>query len=257
MICLLLAFGVHQLYIRVKPYLLGTGCAVRTAEGNLSLDVDQAANAATIAAVGLGEDLPRRAVTIALATAFQETHLRNLPYGDRDSVGLFQQRPSQGWGKADRLLDPVFASRKFYRSLRQVPGYLDLPLHEAAQRVQRSADGTAYAQHEERAVLLTGALTGRFPAALHCWFPEQPPERTDVALTELRRAFRVTASNGGEVIVPDERNGWVAATWMVTHALEYGIGGVRYRDHVWEADRGHDGWRRADRRTPVTIVRIL
>ncbi|MGP3985244.1 heavy metal transporter [Streptomyces sp. 3N207] len=128
----------------------------------------QAANAATIAAVASQRGLPERAVTIALATAMQESQLRNIAHGDRDSVGLFQQRPSQGWGNVEQIQDPVYSAGRFYDHLAKVPGYSRLPLTVAAQRVQRSGFPQAYAKHEMNATLLTGALTGREPAALTC-----------------------------------------------------------------------------------------
>ncbi|WP_243083756.1 heavy metal transporter [Streptomyces sp. 891-h] len=129
---------------------------------------EQAANAATIAAVASRRGLPERAVTIALATAMQESKLRNIGHGDRDSIGLFQQRPSQGWGTADQIGDPVYSASRFYDHLVKVPGYSRLPLTVAAQRVQRSGFPQAYAKHEMNAALLTGALTGRRPATLSC-----------------------------------------------------------------------------------------
>lgn len=255
-LCLAMVVGAHQLYVRVHPYLLGSGCAVRGSEGSLALDIEQAANGATIAAVGISQGLPVRAVTIALATAFQESQLRNLSYGDRDSVGLFQQRPSQGWGTVAEILDPVYASRQFYDRLVGVEGYRELPLHEAAQSVQRSADGTAYAQHQQRAELLAEALTGGDPAALHCWYPDERPDRTSAAMRELARTFSAVAWNGDRIDVADGLNGWAVASWMVTHAHEYGIPGVRYGGQAWRADRGHDGWRSAEAMSPADSVRI-
>lgn len=77
-------------------------------------------------------------MTIALATALQESALRNIDYGDRDSLGLFQQRPSQGWGTPAQIMDPVYSAGVFYDRLAEVPGYSRLPLTVAAQRVQRS-----------------------------------------------------------------------------------------------------------------------
>ncbi|MCH6162388.1 heavy metal transporter [Streptomyces marispadix] len=129
---------------------------------------EQAANAATITAVASQRDLPERAVTIALATAMQESALRNIEHGDRDSLGLFQQRPSQGWGSERQIQDPVYSSGKFYDHLVEIPGYSRLPLTVAAQRVQRSGYPQAYAKHEQNAALLTAALTGRRAAALNC-----------------------------------------------------------------------------------------
>ncbi|MFI6930455.1 heavy metal transporter [Streptomyces sp. NPDC050287] len=129
---------------------------------------EQAVNAATIAAVGTGRGMPERAVTIALATALQESGLRNLDHGDRDSLGLFQQRPSQGWGAPREIMDPTYAAGAFYKRLAKVPDYTDLPLTVAAQRVQRSGFPTAYAKHEPDATLLAAALTGRSAATLTC-----------------------------------------------------------------------------------------
>ncbi|MFF6785998.1 heavy metal transporter [Streptomyces sp. NPDC012510] len=129
---------------------------------------EQAANAATISAVGTSRRLPERAVTIALATALQESSLRNIGHGDRDSLGLFQQRPSQGWGTEEQIQDPVYAAGEFYEHLVKVDGYERLPLTVAAQRVQRSGYPEAYAKHEPDATLLAAALTGRSAATLTC-----------------------------------------------------------------------------------------
>ncbi|EFG64711.1 M23 peptidase domain-containing protein, partial [Streptomyces sp. SPB074] len=148
-----------------------TGCEVVSADGTKAtyfFGADQAVNAATIAAVGTSRGMPERAVTIALATALQESGLRNLDHGDRDSVGLFQQRPSQGWGSVAQIMDPVYSAGKFYQRLAKVDGYADLPLTVAAQKVQRSAFPDAYAKHEPDAALLAAALTGRAAASLTC-----------------------------------------------------------------------------------------
>ncbi|MBZ3903595.1 heavy metal transporter [Streptomyces scabiei] len=129
---------------------------------------EQAANAATISAVGTSRELPERAVTIALATALQESGLRNIAHGDRDSLGLFQQRPSQGWGTEQQIQDPVYSAGEFYEHLVKVADYERLPLTVAAQRVQRSGYPEAYAKHEPDATLLAAALTGRSAATLTC-----------------------------------------------------------------------------------------
>ena len=71
-------------------------------------------------------------------------------FGDRDSLGLFQQRPSQGWGTAEQILNPEYSTNRFYDALVKVDGYTDMDIAEAAQAVQRSAAGEAYAQHESR-----------------------------------------------------------------------------------------------------------
>ncbi|MGW7546084.1 heavy metal transporter [Streptomyces sp. NPDC054770] len=129
---------------------------------------EQAVNAATIAAVGTGRGMPERAVAIALATSIQESGLLNIEHGDRDSLGLFQQRPSQGWGTEKQILDPAYAAGVFYAHLAKVPHYETLPLTVAAQRVQRSGYPEAYAKHETDATLLAAALTGQAAATLTC-----------------------------------------------------------------------------------------
>src|SRR6185437_7364283 len=112
------------LYVLTRPKPTGPPpqaiipvCTVHTAAGTVGLDPTQIANAATIAAVGLVRKLPDQAIVVALATAYQESRLENLSGGDRDSVGLFQQRPSQGWGTPEQIADPHYAADKFYSSL--------------------------------------------------------------------------------------------------------------------------------------------
>lgn len=118
------------------------------------------ANAKVIVDVGQEMGVPQRGWLIGVATSMQEAALRNIDYGDRDSLGLFQQRPSQGWGTEKQVQDPVYASRKFYETLLQVDGWQDLPLWQAAQTVQRSAYPTAYAKHEDDAAQVVGAVAG-------------------------------------------------------------------------------------------------
>ena len=131
---------------------------------SLALTPEQLTNAATIAGVARERGLPDRAVVIALATAQQESRLRNLSYGDRDSLGLFQQRPSQGWGTEAQVQDPVHASGTFYDHLVQVPGWDTGRLTDVAQAVQRSGLPEAYQQWEPMATELTAALAAE-PAA--------------------------------------------------------------------------------------------
>ncbi|WP_109002796.1 heavy metal transporter [Streptomyces rishiriensis] len=147
------------------------GCRVVSGDGDgatYEFTPEQAVNAATIAAVGTDRAMPERAVAIALATAIQESGLRNLAHGDRDSLGLFQQRPSQGWGTERQVTDPAYAADVFYAHLAKVHDYTELPLTVAAQRVQRSGYPEAYAKHEQDAVLLAAALTGTSAATLTC-----------------------------------------------------------------------------------------
>ncbi len=121
---------------------------------------DQVAMAATIVSVGAQMGVPVRGWVIATATAIQESSLSNPAGGDQDSIGLFQQRPSQGWGTPQQLHGPVYASQQFFAKLLTVPNWQDLPLTEAAQAVQRSATPDAIAKWESDATMLVNAIGG-------------------------------------------------------------------------------------------------
>ncbi|GAA4902021.1 heavy metal transporter [Streptomyces coeruleoprunus] len=268
-------------YVAVQ-YETGGGGAPRCTVGSgntvYEFSPEQAANAATISAVGTTKGMPERAVTIALATALQESALRNITYGDRDSLGLFQQRPSQGWGTEAQILDPVYSAGIFYDRLAEVPGYSRLPLTVAAQKVQRSGFPQAYAKHEPDATLLSAALTGRSAASLTCTVRRstQPGDAATVR-AELTRSFGMgvlggakgaagPSAAGGEVVVrvpapvgssgpegaaaPEgeaagSRRGWELAQWAVAQADALRIAEVSYAGLVWSAERSAEGWRTA------------
>ncbi|MGZ0198818.1 C40 family peptidase [Streptomyces sp. RM1] len=131
----------------------------------LDLPAEQVPNAQTIVATGISLDVPKKGQVIALATAMQESRLRNLNYGDRDSLGLFQQRPSQGWGTAQQIRDPTYASQQFYKHLLKVNGWQQMTVTQAAQAVQQSGLPDAYAQWEHLATALQEAIAKTFPGA--------------------------------------------------------------------------------------------
>jgi murein DD-endopeptidase MepM/ murein hydrolase activator NlpD len=141
-------------------------------------DPGQVGHAGTIAAVGVQMGVPIRGWIIAVATAIQESDLRNLGGGPDDSIGLFQQRPSQGWGTVEQLRNPVYAAGKFYEKLLAVAGWQQMPLTEAVQVVQRSAYPDAYADDEADAALLVNAVAGLSgasgPPLLNCGFVAGP-----------------------------------------------------------------------------------
>jgi hypothetical protein len=212
----------------------GTG----TTATKYTLDLDQAANSTTITAVGKRLGLPDHAVTIALATALQESRLHNLPYGDRDSLGLFQQRPSQGWGTATEILTPRFAAAAFYRELVRVNDWPTLPLTVAAQKVQRSGTPTAYAQWEPEARALAIALTGEKQAGLTCRFSlERSPDPAPAFATTLHN--EMGASSLDQPFAA--RRGWTVASWLVAHAREYRVTNVSFGGQEWRASDGR--WR--------------
>jgi hypothetical protein len=237
------------------------GCQAGTGVQAIDLDLEQAQIAATIAGVAARHRLPRQAVTIALAAALQESKLHNLDYGDRDSVGIFQQRPSEGWGSPTQLQDPVYATTKFYAALAKVHGYAAMPVYRAAQEVQHSADGSAYQQWTDIAGQLTGYFTGKSPHGVSCWYT--PAGRANLAGVERqvrqtfgpagRKAVVVTISTARSakknfkstaVLHVQRAAGWTVASWLVAHAQAYHLSQIRYAGFSWKAANGNMGWQR-------------
>ncbi|MCK2239775.1 MULTISPECIES: C40 family peptidase [unclassified Crossiella] len=131
-----------------------------TASGAAGYGSEQMANAATIVAVGKQMQIPQHGWVVAIATAMTESGLRNLNYGDRDSLGLFQQRPSQGWGSPAQIMDPIYSATKFYQHLIAVDGWQRMSVTTAAQTVQRSGFPDRYANFEQAAREVVGAVHG-------------------------------------------------------------------------------------------------
>ncbi|GHD48885.1 C40 family peptidase [Streptomyces mirabilis] len=151
------AVNTSAVAAQVKAILDGGGKGTVSVPG-LDDPAEQIPNAKTIQATGVAMNIPARGQIVALATALQESGLRNLTYGDRDSLGLFQQRPSQGWGTANEILDPVHASTKFYEALEKISGWQSLSVTQAAQAVQKSGFPEAYAKWEPLATALQQAI---------------------------------------------------------------------------------------------------
>lgn len=135
-------------------------CALTSGTGAPGYGADQLANAAVIVAVGKQLNVPAQGQVVAIATAMQESTLRNLDHGDRDSLGLFQQRPSQGWGTPGQIMNPTYAATQFYQHLLKLPGWQTMSVNDAAQAVQRSGTPNAYAKHEPTARLIVATVTG-------------------------------------------------------------------------------------------------
>ncbi|MDR7278615.1 hypothetical protein J2S41_005393 [Catenuloplanes atrovinosus] len=228
------------------PLVLAHACVV-TADGQVNLDAHQMANAATIAAVGIRQEMPEYAVVVALATALQESKLENLSGGDRDSVGLFQQRPSQGWGTPDEILDPRYAAARFYGALRKVEGWEDMRVTDAAQRVQRSAFPEAYQKWAEESEVLAKALFGKATGAVSCTISGEPEVRGAAAAAALADGLSAdwgklraaTADRAGLTVeVRDDRDGWRYAHWLVSHATDHGVERVLFGGLEWDAKDG-------------------
>jgi hypothetical protein len=226
-----------------------SSCLVRGDKFDVPLDSAQAGIAATIAGVATHRSMPVRAVAIAYAAALQESDLQNLSYGDRDSVGVFQQRPSEGWGSRRQLLNPVYASTRFFAALAAVPRYRRLPIYRAAQEVQHSADGRAYSQYAPQGAAMASGFSGRRPHAVWCWYgaPIRGRSRLTAAEAELRTTFgRLAIRHVGdplaEVKVRTVAAGWAVAAWLVSHANRFKLRHVSYLGYHWTAAHGRKGW---------------
>ena len=232
------------------------GCTAKTAGRTVSLSLDQAENATLISAIGIQRGLPARAVSIALATAYQESKLRNLNHGDRDSLGIFQQRPSQGWGTPAQVRDPVYAINKFYDVLEKVPNYESMRITVAAQKVQRSGFPEAYEAHAPDARALASALTGyssggQFSCVVHNGSGDTRISRTiallddaygtSIKVTRIAEKREVYVTAVGEA--GEGRVGWSVAQFLIAHAQTQNIKTVSYSGLVWRSgNKSEDGW---------------
>lgn len=240
-------------------------CEVRAGEDTVDLDAHQMANAATIAAVGIRRGIPYRGIVIALATAFQESKLENLAGGDRDSVGLFQQRPSQGWGTAKEISDPRYAATRFYNALLRVKGWETMRVTDAAQKVQRSAYPEAYEKWADESEVLAGALAGRVHQAVSCTPEGEPAVRGASAAEALTAGLRLDWGNvrtqthngthGLIVTATTAKAGWQYAHWLVAHSTEKAVKRVRFGTLEWTADEGR--WTTIEPTGPAAGERVV
>lgn len=252
-------FAVTQL--NSSEVLVRERCSAVVGTTTYELAPEQTANASTIAGIAVTRGLPPRAASIALATAVQESGLRNLDYGDTagpDSRGLFQQRPSQGWGTEEQVQDPIYAAGAFYDELLTVPGYESLPITVAAQTVQRSAYPDAYADHEPEARAFASALTGQSPASLNCVLRKPvesgDPNAVETSLTAVFPGVPAGSGEDGVVASASGSQGWAAAQWAVAHAKELGITAVSHAGLQW--DRTEGGWSTAETETGEVVITV-
>jgi hypothetical protein len=270
---------------QVRPLFSSEGCEARVGGHTVSLTLEQAENVSLMAAISVQRGMPARAASIAIATSAQESKLYNIEHGDRDSLGLFQQRPSQGWGTAREILNPYYSINTFYDALAKIDGYESMRITEAAQLVQRSAFPEAYAEHETDARTLASALTGNSPRAFTCTVDDDADEapdrlletgltrRADVVRREVEAAFGDLSLGGfapGGVRVghqpgsthyegraidifvrpvsPENRQqGWAIAQYLVAQADRLVIQNVIFDDRIWTVgSRSDDGWRDYD-----------
>lgn len=259
-----LSGGIYLAVTQVtsSEVLIRERCTAVVGDATYELGLEQAANASLIVAVAVARGLPARAASIALATAVQESGLRNLDYGDQagpDSRGLFQQRPSQGWGTNEQVQDPLYAAGAFYDALVKVPGYELLPITEAAQAVQRSALPDAYADHEAEGRAFASALTGNSPASLNCVLrnAEQPgdPVAVQAAAEQVFGPLGGPVADAGRLSfeIAGSR-GWAAAQWAVANAKALHIESVAFGGLQWT--RAGRGWDAAETATGQLVIQL-
>ena len=235
--------GLAALYTyQKKPLPLADQCTAHVADLSVPISTEQAHYASIIVGVAIQLDLAPRASTIALATVYQESGIRNLDYGDRDSLGLFQQRPSQGWGTEAQVQDPYHASRRFYDALVKVPHWRTGDVNDVAQTVQRSGHPQGYVRHVENARRLASSLTGETPASFTC-LVKSPPPGDPAGLTEFLKRTLPDSSTvrlaGSTVTVEAEssRLAWSAAHLAVANHARFGLGSVEIGGRHWTASR--------------------
>ena len=283
-VALLAGVGWFAIRSDVVPFLLSDQCSAEVDGRAVLLDPSQARYAGLITAIAVQRGMPARAASIALAAAYQESNLRNLDGGDRDSAGLFQQRPSQGWGTLDEVRDPVHATNAFYDALAKVDGYEQLEITVAAQEVQRSGFPDAYADHEADARALASALSGNSPEGFSCRLGDSDEESTELKPSGLTaRADAVRRDLGARFpdlplggfepggvstghmegsahydgraidafvrpVSPANRTlGWAIAQYLVSQADRLSIKTVIFDDRIWTSGRkSDDGWRDYD-----------
>jgi len=253
----------YAVWFGVGPIPDPPGCTATVGARTVTLSTEQSEIATLIAAIGVQRGLPARAVSIALATAYQESKIANLTLGDRDSLGIFQQRPSQGWGTEEQILNPYYSINAFYDALVEIDDYESMRITEAAQAVQRSGYPEAYEEHAPDARALASALTGYSGGGQFTCVVRESDESgsADNIRRDLSVAFGVEPTvDDGRVTVavsagePGERLLWAVAAYAVAQADRLHISGVTAGGQRWQAGRTSEkGWQSVQGGTGVMI----
>lgn len=222
-----------------QPAPWSSACTATVNGASARIDAEQARNAAIIAGMAARRGLAPRAATIAIATALQESGLRNLDYGDRDSLGLFQQRPSQGWGSAAQVQDPWYAANAFYVAMEKVKGWETADVGDVAQAVQKSGFPDAYDKHVANAKLLASALSGETPRAFSCTSRSLPAGDAaglkEFLTKTLPSGTTVTATAEGVTVrSASTRAAYSVAAIAIADASESGVRHVEVAGGRWQ-----------------------
>jgi len=261
LIALVIVAVVVVTHIPNHTPLPGEQRCVLTAAGNsAAVDTEQARYASIIAGISVRRGLAPRAASIALATAYQESKIRNLDHGDRDSVGLFQQRPSQGWGSRKQLLNPYYATRAFYRALVKIPDWEHSDITEIAQKIQISGYPEAYRDHESDARILASVLTGQSPAGIACLIRDKTAGDPSGLVASLKKTYKIEPKRSGSTITlsaGSKARAWSYAQYAVANAADDGVLTVRVGGKQWTTNaRSLADWKAADSKLGSLTVKI-
>lgn len=216
-------------------------CVAAAGESTTTITLEQAHYASIIAGLSVRRDLPPRAASIALATAYQESDLRNLDYGDRDSVGLFQQRPSQGWGSAEDLMDPYYATGRFYDALLKIRDWQTRDINDVAQAVQISGHPEAYRDHQTDGRVLASTLTGHSSAAFSCLDRTGAAGQATALATALTETFGADAKGTRDdkvltISADSAEHAWAYGHFAVANSAQYGTVQVVVGGRQWDTN---------------------
>ena len=228
-------------------------CSATVSGRTVTLSTEQAENAALIAAIAVQRELPARAASIALATAYQESKIVNIEHGDRDSIGLFQQRPSQGWGTRDEILNPVYAINAFYDALVEIDGSESMRITEAAQ----FSCVVRHSLSEESDTLNKAGLTHRAGVVrreLEAVFGDLPLGGFDPDGVRDGHMPGSAHYEGRAIDVfvrpispENKKRGWAIAYYLVAQADRLAVDHVIFDNKIWSAGRrSEQGWRDYD-----------
>lgn len=221
------------------PLPIADRCQAIVADHTTTVDPEQARNAAIIAGRSVKRGLSPRAASIALATAYQESGIRNLDYGHADSLGLFQQRPSKGWGTEAEIMDPWYSTTTFYQAMERVPNWEKKDINDVAQAVQRSAYPEAYRKHVPNARALASSLTGQTPASFSCLVrsaePADPEGLSGFLIKTLGKDTIKTEVADGALLVTakNAQDAWAVAHLAIANTASYGLNSATVGPYVW------------------------
>lgn len=259
-LALLLGVGLlgWRMWKSVHHALTPERCSIVNPKGDpVTLTAEQARMTSIIVAASYEAGLSERAATIALATAYQESGIRNLDYGDRDSLGLFQQRPDPrfDWGTAEEIMDPWCSSLRFYEELVKFKGWETRDINDQAQKVQRSGHPQAYRKHVPNATALAAATRGSRTEAITCATTQTltaDPKPIQEVLDHISEVQYTVEGNTIRITAASDKMLWSAAHLAMLNTYDAGVQSVQVHDRRWSLNDDH--WSKAERVDGVVVT---